>query len=101
MTDTPGQFDDVLDALALGEMTEEEQEEVLNDIGDIITEGTMVRLVEKMDDATRDAFTALLDTDPSEDAVEAYILEHVPDADAVVTEVVAELTRDIVAATQP
>jgi len=40
-----------------------------------------------------------MESDASEEEVEAFLTERVPDADLAVTETVAELTNDILAAT--
>ena len=59
----------------------------------------MVRLIEKMDEQTRDEFAKMLDGDASEDEIESFIQTHVPEADKLVEETVEELTSDILAVT--
>jgi hypothetical protein len=66
----------------------------------LIFKGTLVRLIERMDEPSRDEFNALLDSNPSEDAIQEYIQANVPDADSAVAETVAELTDDILAVTK-
>jgi hypothetical protein len=90
----------IIEALDLAELEPEEQEELLLDLDELIFKGTMVRLIERMDEKTASAFNALLDEDASEDDIEAFLQKHVPDADSAITDTVAELTNDILAVTQ-
>ena len=90
---------DLLEALDIADLAPAEQEELLLDLGDLVFRGSMLRLVERMDDATKDDFDALMDTDPSEDQVIGFLTERVPDADAAVEETIADLRSDILAVT--
>ena len=98
---TSQQTTSLLDAIGISELAPEEQEELLLDLNSLIFKGSLVRLIERMDTSTRDAFNALLDTDPSEDEVEAFLAERVPNADLAVQETLNELTSDILAVTGP
>ena len=89
----------ILDALDMSQLLPEEQEELLLDLGDLVFRGTMLRLIERMDEKTADAFSGLLDKDPSEEEVEAFLKQHVPDADEAVEETLAEIRSDILAVT--
>lgn len=89
----------ILEALDIASLPPEEQEEILLDLNSLIFRGTLLRLIERMDDATRDEFTKLMETDADEDQIEAFLTERVPDADSAVRDTVKELTDDIVAAT--
>lgn len=88
-----------MNALGITELGADEQEALLIDLNSLIFRGSMVRLIERMDEATRDEFAKLMDSDAEEEAVEAFLSEHVPDADAAVLETVQELSDDILAAT--
>jgi L-asparaginase/Glu-tRNA(Gln) amidotransferase subunit D len=100
MEPDPKNFTNILDALDLAELPETEQEEILLDLNDLIYKGTMVRLIEKMDEATRDEFAKLLDGNATEDQIEAFIEANVPEADALLQETVEEMTNDILAVTE-
>ncbi len=89
----------LLDALGVEDLLPEEQEALLVDLGELIQKGTMVRLIERMDEKTRAEFNALLDTDPSEEDMEAFLESKVPDAAAAAAETVEELRNDILAVT--
>ena len=87
----------LLDALDIEGLAPEEQEELLLELNALIFKGSLVRLIERMDDATKDAFNTLMDTDPSEDQVLDFLNQNVPDADKAVEETVQELRDDILA----
>lgn len=90
---------DVFEMLDLEGMTPDEQADVLVDIQELITQGVMVRVVERMNDETRAAFEQLLATEADEETVTAFLEHHVSDMDAVVAETVADLQGDILSAT--
>jgi hypothetical protein len=89
----------ILDALGIDDLLPEEQEEMLLELGDLVFRNSLVRLIERMDDATKSDFNLLLDTDPSEEVVMAFLKERIPDADKTVQEAVADLRSDILAVT--
>ncbi|MDB5190378.1 MAG: hypothetical protein JWN49_704 [Parcubacteria group bacterium] len=91
----------LLNALDMQGLPVEQQEELLLDLNDMIFKGSLIRLIERMDDQTKDSFNELLETDPEEEVIEAFLAAHVPDADLAVQETLDELTSDILAATGP
>lgn len=97
MTTTETQ--NLLDLLGIQDLAPDEQEALLLDVGDLIQRGTMVRIIERMDEPTRTAFDELLSTEPSEDEMESFMQQHVPDVDQIVRDTVAELRDDILAVT--
>ncbi len=98
MTET--KQNEIIAALGLEFMSAEEQEATLLKLGELIAQGTQVRLVERMDDATRDAFSKLLSSNASEEEVHAFISEHVSTEDEAVKETIDELADDILAVTK-
>lgn len=89
----------LLEALDLENLSPKEQEELLLEINELVLKGSMLRIVERMDDAARAEFHALMEGEPDEAALEAFLAARVPDADRIVAETVAELTDDILAVT--
>ncbi len=89
----------LFDALGLEDLLPEEQETILLDLNSLIMKGSLVRLAEMMDEKTRADFDALMSGDPSEDDVQAFLEERVPNADIAVADTVRELTDDILAVT--
>ena len=89
----------ILEALDIEALAPEEQQELILELGDLVFRGTMLRLIERMDDATQDEFSLLLDRDPQEDEVEQFIKSRVPGADEAVEQTLAELRSDILAVT--
>lgn len=89
----------ILDALNFTALEQEEQQELLLDLHELIFKSTFLRLLERMDEQTREEFTALLDRDASEEEVQGFLELKVPDADSAVEEAVQELTSDILTLT--
>ncbi len=97
LTNENKKFDTIFDALHLTELPEVEQEQIILDLNDLIFQGTIVRLLEQMDEKTQDQFTKLLDLDASEEEVSAFVQKHVPNSHEAIKDTVAELTEDILA----
>ena len=90
----------ILEALNFAALEEAEQQELLLEISELVSKGTFIRLLERMDERTRDEFTALMERDATDEEVQAFIDVRVPDAQSAVTETVQELTNDILSLTK-
>jgi hypothetical protein len=97
MTPTEARYKQIRDALGLDELTTEEQEEILLDIEDMLKKGTLIRIAERMDDSTKEAFLTLTEKDASEEEMDAFLKANVPFASAALEETLEELTNDILA----
>ena len=91
----------LIETLGLEKLSIEEQEAVLLSFGELVFKGTIVRILERMSEPDKEAFSKMLDGNPSEDEVMAYIKANVPDADKAVEEAIAEVTSDILAVNLP
>jgi len=85
----------VLSALDLESLSQEEQEALLTDLHEIIARGSLLRIMERMDEETKASLEALMESDASDVAIEEFIQANVPDADAAVAETVEEIQNDI------
>lgn len=92
---------DVLDALGMKHLTEEQQQSLLLDMQSLIFKGSVVRMLEQMTETEKDAFNAFLETNPSEEAMMDYLEGQVPSAKEAILDTIAELKSDILAVTQP
>jgi hypothetical protein len=90
---------DVSDALALDELPEEQQAELLEELAELAAEGALLRAAERMPDEAKKAFGQLLEDDASEEEIAAYIESHVPDAGNLVEETLTDIRNDILAVT--
>jgi hypothetical protein len=90
---------DVLDALGLETMEQHEQEELLLDLNSLVFKGSLVRLIENMDEKTKEDFNDFLDTSPDEDHLIAFMVKHVPDADEILAQTLADIQNDILSVT--
>ncbi len=89
--------DTILDALNLDAFEPEEQQEMLLTLSDLIFRGSLVRLIERMDEQTKTDFSALVEKGASGEEIEAFIKERVPEGDSAVTDTVKELAEDMAA----
>ena len=92
-------YTNLVEALDVASLPPQDQEALFLELHTLIFRGTMMRLIERMDDATRNEFTRLMESDASESVLEAFLKERVPGADEALAETVAELTDDILAVT--
>lgn len=91
--------EELLRALDLEALAPEEQEALMLELHDLIARGSILRLMERMDEGTKDRFAKLVEGTVSNEEIEAFIVQNVPDANAIVAETVRQLTDDIVTAT--
>ncbi len=90
----------ILDALNFSALEPDEQQEMLMELHELIFKGTFIRLLERMDERSREEFTAMLEADASDEEVQGFIETKVPDAESAVLETVQELTSDILTVTR-
>lgn len=96
MTDTT-KFEKMVDALDISALPVEEQEELLLDLNSLIFRSSLVRMIENMDEATREEFSVLMEKNPDEEELEAFLLNRVPNAEESVQEAIETLADDILA----
>lgn len=89
----------VLDALDLSELPVEEQEELLIELNKLVFQGSILRLYEKLDPKSKQEFLKLLDSNPDDSRVDAFLRERVTNPDSAVAETVKEISDDILAVT--
>lgn len=97
MTPTESRYAQIKDALGLEHLSVEEQEEILLDLDDMIQKGTLMRIVERMEDKTKSEFMKLAENEASEEEMDRFLREHVPEAQKALEETVEEITNDILA----
>ena len=100
-TASPSQLEQIMTALDMADLSNEEQQEFLLELNSLIFKGSLVRLVERMDDSTRQEFSTLMDTDPEIEQVEQFLESKVENADGAVLETINDLTSDILAVMAP
>ena len=90
----------ILKALDVKELSSAERDEILSDLNDIVFKGTLLRLIEEMNETTRSQFEYMLAIDSSEEEIRTFIQKNLPDAYSAVIDTLAELTGDILAVTK-
>lgn len=98
-TSATNPLESVLEALHIRELPEKEQEAALLELNALIFRGSIMRMIEQMDEPTKEAFGKLVEEDAKEEELQAFITQHVPHADQAVADTVAALTSDILAVT--
>lgn len=83
--------------LDLFNLEPEDQEAVLERCRTLIFQNAMAELVLAMDEDTKDRFDQLLEGNPSEDDMEAFLEAHVPEAPAILEHAVEEVVADMLA----
>ena len=100
MTTLPTNSNTLADLLGLELLEPSERIEMLNDVHDLIVKGTLVRLLERMNEKQKAGLDELMALDASEDEVQAYLEQNVPGADEAMRDTIAELQSDILAVTE-
>jgi hypothetical protein len=92
---------DMLAVLGLQNLPEAEQQELLLDMQHLIFKGSVIRMLERMSEESKEAFNTYLESNPSEDDMMEYLEQNVPEAKDAIIETIADLKNDILADTQP
>jgi hypothetical protein len=92
---------DMLAVLGLQNLPEAEQQELLLDMQHLIFKGSVVRMLERMSEESKEAFNTYLESNPSEDDMMEYLEQNVPEAKDAIIETIADIKNDILAGTQP
>ncbi len=93
-------FEKLIEALDLAALPTEEQETLLLDLNTTIFKSALLRMIETMDEPTREEFAALMDREASEEELETFLREKVPGAEAAVNEAVETIADDILLASE-
>jgi 6-pyruvoyl-tetrahydropterin synthase len=88
---------EITEALDLSELPTKEQEEILVDINDLVVKGTIIRILERMDEKNKNDFAEFLNTNPSGEEIANFIDAHVSNADEIVQETITDFANDILA----
>lgn len=86
--------------LHLEDVPVSDQADFLEEISTAVFENTLARIIGKMDENTLHLLSAFLETNPSEEALSAFITKRVPGAEAEMQDVLRELGDGILGATQ-
>jgi hypothetical protein len=87
----------IIEALDLAALPAKDQEDILLTLSDLIFKGSLARIIEGMDDAVRESFSALFDSGASEEEINAFLETYAPDSDKAVQETIDEIAGDILA----
>ncbi len=89
----------IVAALDLSALPQQEQEQLLIDLNDLVFRGSLLRLVERMEDSSLTALENLIAQGASDEEISAFLTERVPGTETVVAETLKDLAGDILMAT--
>jgi hypothetical protein len=84
----------IAEVLGITELSLEEQAAFLSEVGDVIFETSLVRLVSMLSESQQQALDQYLETQPEPDVLLSHLLEHHPDFSSILDAVVAEFKED-------
>lgn len=84
----------IAEVLGIHDLSLEEQAAFLSEVGDVIFETSLVRLVSQLSVEQQEALEQYLETEPEPDILLAHLLEHHADFNAILEEVVLEFKED-------
>lgn len=84
-------------ALDLSDLPANEQEEILLDLNDAVFKTSLLKMIEVMTEEQREALAKLMETEASEEELEAFLSANVPGAEQMVQEAIASIADDILA----
>ncbi len=80
--------------LGIDELSVEEQSAFLSEVGDVIFERSIVRLVASLTEEQQHALEDYLDTDPEPEVLLSHLIEHYKEFETILEEVVIEFKED-------
>ena len=89
--------ENIITALGLDELSVEEQSAFLSEVGDVIFQTSLVRLVSELTEEQQQALEAYIDTEPEPDILLAHLLEHYESFKKILQEAVLEFKEDALA----
>lgn len=92
-------LDALREALDIESLEPAEQEEMLLQLNEVIFQGTMLRLLDRMDESIKERFMTLLNTEPTEEQLMEFLAQNVPGADTAAAETLEEIQNDILSVT--
>jgi len=84
----------IAEVLGITHLSLEEQAAFLSEVGDVIFETSLIRLVSLLSETEQQALEQYLDTQPEPDVLLAHLLEHHSNFAAILDEVVIEFKED-------
>ena len=80
--------------LGIDELSLEEQSAFLSEVGDVIFQTSLVRLVSSLSESQQHALEDYIDTNPEPEVLLAHLLEHYKEFSTILEEVVIEFKED-------
>lgn len=89
--------ENIIAALGLHELSLEEQAAFLSEVGDVVFQTSLVRLISELSAEQQQALEAYVDTEPEPDVLLAHLLEHYDVFPKILEDAVLEFKEDALA----
>jgi hypothetical protein len=87
---------DLIEELGLENLSKEQQEKILLDMGEIIQQRVMLRIIEELGNENKDEFVKLLEEKKDQpEEIENFIRAKVPEADDIMMEEIGAYKKEI------
>lgn len=88
---------DLIEELGLENLSQEQQENILSDMGEIIQQRVMLRIIEELGDGNKDEFVKLLEEKKDRpEEIEGFIRAKIPEADDIMMEEIGAYKKEII-----
>jgi len=88
---------DIIKTLGLDGLSDQEQASFLSNVGDIVLESSLLRLVESFDKQQEEALKYYMDTNPSSDVLMEHLLEHYKSFEIILEEEIIAFKEEALA----
>lgn len=89
--------ENIIAALGLQDLSLEEQSAFLSEVGDVVFQTSLVRLISELSPEQQQALEAYVDTEPEPDVLLAHLLEHYDAFPKILEDAVLEFKEDALA----
>jgi hypothetical protein len=90
----------IIGILEIDELPIDQQKRAMEELGPIVYQEIMVRVLDKMNEEDRKGFEELIAKDPDPETMFAYLSEKVPDVEQIAEEEAEKLQKEIVNETE-
>jgi len=93
--------DNIADLIGLGGLSDDEKVAFLSEIGDVVLESAMLRLVGDLSEDQTEALDQFLETEPEPEVLMKHLFEHHKDFETILEEEIAALREETKAVLGP
>lgn len=84
----------IIDILGIGALSEEKQEKIFLEVGQIIFQGVLIRVIDSLGDEDKDQLSMMLNKNKSADDVAGFLQQKIPDFENILQEEIIKFKND-------